>query len=288
MACMCPVTIDNPAAKLDLSLPSKMPVPCGKCPACLSKRSNGWIFRLLQQDKVSESSHFVTFTYENKHFTKDSGRITEKGYLTLIKRDFQLYMKRLRKHYGHAKLLKYFMVGEYGSTTFRPHYHAIIFNAEVDDLQKHWPYGHVHVDLVNGNTVAYTTKYMHKGRLIPVHANDDRLPEFQLFSKGLGLSYINAETIAYHNADLSRQYLTAEGGVKVPMPRIYRNKLFSEDVKKKLARRTQKLILQKKQEQIDDYKSRTGSEEGFYKSQMESVRSALSSFRDRQNSRNKL
>lgn len=288
MACMCPVTIRNPAAQVDKTALEFMPVPCGKCPACLSKRSNGWIFRLLEQDKVSDTSLFVTLTYENKFFSKETGRITPKGYLTLVKRDFQLFMKRLRKLTTNGNILKYYAVGEYGSSTFRPHFHAIIFNSNHSDIEKAWSMGHVHIDHVNGNTVAYTTKYMHKGRLIPVHANDDRIPEFQLFSKGLGLSYINEKTIAFHNADLSRQYLTALGGVKVPMPRIYRNKLFDDITKKKLARRVQTLILDKKQKQMDDYAAIYGSTEGFYRSEAESKRSAITIFRERQSSRNKL
>ena len=28
-----------------------MTVPCGKCPACLNKRSNEWAFRILQESK---------------------------------------------------------------------------------------------------------------------------------------------------------------------------------------------------------------------------------------------
>lgn len=288
MACMCPVTIKNPAADWDLTALKFMPVPCGKCPECLSKRSNGWIFRLLEQDKVSENSLFCTFTYENKYFTRESGRLTEKGFMTLVKRDFQLFMKRLRKSTTNGKIIKYYAVGEYGSSTFRPHYHAIIFNSSRGDIEKAWGLGNVHCDVVNGNTVAYTTKYMHKGRLIPLHSNDDRTPEFQLFSKGLGLSYINEQTIAYHNADLSRQYLTAEGGVKIPMPRIYRNRLFSDSVKKKLARRVQILVLEKKQQAMDEYKSRTGSIDGYYKSVAESKTAAINSFKDRQRSRNKM
>jgi len=285
---MCPVTIKNPAAQLDLTALQFMPVPCGKCPPCLSKRSNGWIFRLMQQDKVSETSLFVTLTYENKYFTKDTDRITPKGYLTLVKRDFQLFMKRLRKNTTNNRIIKYYAVGEYGSQTYRPHFHAIIFNSDQSTIEKSWGLGHVHCDVVNGNTVAYTTKYMHKGKLIPVHSNDDRLPEFQLLSKGLGLSYITDQSIAFHNEDLSRQYLTGEGGVKIPMPRIYRNKLFSDDVKKKLARKTQQLILDKKQQRMDEYAAIYGSTDGFYKSESESKFAAIASFRERQKSRNKL
>lgn len=265
-----------------------IPVPCRKCPPCLAKRSNGWIFRLLQQDKVSDTSLFVTLTYSNEHFTKESGRLTPKGYMTLNKRDFQLFMKRLRKATPKGVVLKYFAVGEYGSQTYRPHYHAIIFNAARTAIEKSWLLGNVHCDIVNGATVAYTTKYMHKGRLIPVHQHDDRLPEFQLISKGLGLNYINDDTIAYHRADLSRNYLVVEGGAKVPMPAIYRQKIFTDAQRKQQSRAIQELITEIEDTKKSEYKSIYGSLDGYYRSQVESKHASINSFRERQRSRNKI
>lgn len=52
---------------------------------------------------------------------------------TLRKRDFQLFMKVLRRRTGQK--VRYFAAGEYGDKTFRPHYHAIIFGLHLDDLQ---------------------------------------------------------------------------------------------------------------------------------------------------------
>lgn len=288
MACDFPITIANPAARLDATAISKIPVPCRKCPPCLAKRSNGWIFRLMKQDTVSEKSLFVTLTYDNKHFTKESGRITPKGFLTLNKRDFQLFMKRLRKNSPYGTLLKYYAVGEYGSATLRPHYHAIIFNTTPDEIKNAWGMGHTHCDIVNGNTVAYTTKYMHKGKLIPLHSNDDRLPEFQLLSKGLGASYISRDTIRYHNEDINRNYLTGEGGVKIPMPDFYRKKLFSDETRKKQARRIQTLILAEEEKKQQEYKAIYGSLELYYKSQAEAKRAAVITFRNRQKERKTL
>lgn len=288
MACDFPITIDNPAYKIDRSAVSKIPVPCRKCPPCLAKRSNHWIFKLLQQDKIATSAYFCTFSYSNEHMSKQTGRISAKGYMTLVKADFQKYMKRLRKLHQDGTILKYYAVGEYGSTTYRPHFHAILFNSTPENIEASWPFGRVYIDEVNGNTVAYTTKYMHKGRLIPVHQNDDRVPEFQLFSKGLGNNYINDETIAYHNADISRNYVTGEGGVKIPMPAIYRAKIFSESNRKKQGLLVQSLVREQEDKRQHEYKSIYGSLEGYYKSQAESKRSAVETFRERQKKRNKL
>lgn len=285
---MFPITIANPAAKYDLTVISKIPVPCRKCPPCLAKRSNGWIFKLTQQDKVAQTAHFVTLTYSNEQFTKQNGRITPKGYLTLVKRDFQLFMKRLRKSEPYGNILKYFACGEYGSNTERPHFHAIIFNSSVERIENAWQLGICHIGTVTGNSIAYTTKYMHKGKTIPKHANDDRAPEFQLFSKGLGNNYVTETTIAYHNADINRNYLVVEGGVKVPMPDVYKKKIFSETVRKQQARRAQKLILEEEETRKQEYTAIYGSLDLYYKSQAESKRAAVNTFKQRQKERNKI
>lgn len=288
MACDFPITIKNPAALLDATAPQYIPVPCRKCPNCLAKRSNGWIFRLLEQDKVSQTSLFCTFTYANEAFTRESNRITAKGFLTLTKRDFQLFMKRLRKITPKEIILKYYAVGEYGSETFRPHYHAIIFNSNQADIEKCWPHGGVHTDFVNGATVAYTTKYINKGKLIPVHQNDDRLPEFQLMSKGLGMSYITSDTVNYHQSDKSRHYVVGLGGVKIPMPALYRQKIYTEAQRKQHARDIQLLITESENQLKMEHAERTGTPETYYRDQVESKRASLISFRDRAKSRNKI
>jgi hypothetical protein len=43
-----------------------------------------------------------------------------------VKRDLQLFFKRLRKAYPDVKL-RYFACGKYGEQFARPHYHVILF-----------------------------------------------------------------------------------------------------------------------------------------------------------------
>lgn len=162
-------------------------VPCGKCPVCLELRGAQWVFRLQEELKRSFCAHFVTFTYAPEYLPKSPN-----GYSTLVKRDMQLMMKRLRKSYG--KGIKYYVVGEYGSTFQRPHYHAIIFNCpDVHLYQKAWFKGHVYIDTVNSNTMGYTCGYLQKGRRVRKHKNEDFVREFSLMSKGWG-SPISAPT----------------------------------------------------------------------------------------------
>lgn len=201
----------------------EVPIPCGKCPPCKKRRVNNWVFRLEQEDKIASCSHFVTLTYNTTHVP-----ITPKGFMTLRKRDFQLFMKRLRKL--NTQKLRYYLAGEYGTKTMRPHYHAIVYN--IDDIEHFntaWQLGTVHVGNVSGASISYTCKYIDKPKRIPMHKNDDRLREFSLMSKGLGKNYLTDEILKYHRKDpKERNYVTREDGVKLAMPRYYANKIFTE------------------------------------------------------------
>lgn len=209
----------------------RVPVPCGKCPPCKMRRVNSWVFRLLEEEKVSSSSHFVTLTYDTRFVP-----ISDNGFMTLVKKDFQLYMKRLRK-LCVGRELKYYAVGEYGSKNKRPHYHAIIFNCpNFEFFADAWsldgvPIGGVHVGSVSGDSIAYTMKYIDKQGDFRAHSRDDRLKEFALMSKGLGKSYLTCSVVNYHKADISRLYVTRPGGFKSAMPKYYRDRIYTEQEK---------------------------------------------------------
>lgn len=218
-----------------------VPVPCGRCPPCKLRRVNSWVFRLLQEEKVSTSSHFITLTYDTKHVP-----ISENGFMTLSKRDFQLFMKRLRKICPNT--IKYYAVGEYGTNNKRPHYHAIVFN--VPDPQMYFDawtvdgdnIGIVDVGNVSTNSIAYTMKYIDKANFKRQHGRDDREPEFPLMSKGLGASYLSEDVINYHKDDITRLYATKEGGYRVALPRYYRQKIYSESDLKAQVEIIQKVV----------------------------------------------
>lgn len=158
-------------------------VPCGKCETCRARQVSSWSFRLMQHYKKCSSAYFLTFTYDTQHVP-----ITPHGYMSLCKRDIQLFFKRLRKaHNGSGKTqIKYYAVGEYGSHTKRPHYHVILFNSHIDKIQPAWKLGAIHYGTVNEASCGYTLKYMFKKGQIPAHKNDDRIVEFALMSKDLG------------------------------------------------------------------------------------------------------
>lgn len=188
-------------------------------------------FRLMQEEKISQSAHFITFTYDTNNLV-----LTPTGRRSLCSYHLQLFFKRLRKHHGShyhcLQPIKYYAVGEYGSKTKRPHYHAIIFNADIELIEKAWTVdGNLIGDIYYGDvceaSIGYTLKYLSKKRSAGLYGDDDRQREFAVSSKGLGLSYLTPNMRFWHKADLyNRRYLTLKGGLKVAMPRYYYEKLY--------------------------------------------------------------
>lgn len=207
-------------------------VNCGRCAVCLRKKQLDWSFRLNHELKNSESACFLTLTYDDKSIPN-----TGLGY-SLVKKDFQDFMKRLRKH-ANRKNIKYYACGEYGDRTERPHYHAIVFNLPKPFeryIEKSWKHGHIHIGSVTEASIMYTTKYTLKGlkRRRPDEVDElGRQPEFALMSNGLGLGYIKHEIIRYLYQN-GTKILTLQGGVKKKLPRYYVDKMFPDPEEKAL------------------------------------------------------
>lgn len=242
MGCITPITVHKKTSNMSI------PVPCGKCPECVARRTSSWSFRLMQEEKRSSSAYFVTLTYDT-----ESVPLTRGGFMDLSKCHVQKFIKALRKRQPAGSLpLKYFLVGEYGGRSRRPHYHIILFNAGLSSLigasyetqVKHgtieldgqipfrnssWPFGHITVGTVSGASVGYTMKYIAKPWR-PMHRNDDRTPVFSLMSKGIGSNYITPQMVQWHLHDpIDRMYCVLLDGKKVSMPRYYKDKIFGVD-----------------------------------------------------------
>lgn len=226
-------------------------LPCGRCVNCLKKRASNWSIRLLKEAERSCSAFFVTLTYKN-----EAVPLSGNSYMTLHKPDVQGFIKKLRHHHGTR--IKYYAVGEYGSDTMRPHYHIIFFNLEWDfpdlgpkgilfDYEKDthpilqvWGNGNVHVGRVTDASVGYTLKYISKPYRIPLHQRDDRQKEFSLMSKKLGDNYLTKQKIAWHRKDLyERCYIPLPDGKKAPMPRYFKEKIYTHAQKAKIALRNE-------------------------------------------------
>ncbi|UDN67856.1 replication initiator protein [robinz microvirus RP_152] len=98
-----------------------VPYPCGQCDPCRHSRRRVWAHRLMLEAMCHEESAFVTLTY-----TDDQLVLASSGEPTLCPEHYVLWLKRLRERVAPA-VLRFYIVGEYGDRTNRPHYHCMLF-----------------------------------------------------------------------------------------------------------------------------------------------------------------
>jgi len=137
----------------------KLDLPCGRCIGCRVRRSEEWATRCVHEAQMHAANSFVTLTYDESHYKP-----------SLEYRDFQLFMKRLRRE---KPGVRFFCAGEYGEQDSRPHWHALLFGAAFPNdgmvgkqiyrsvsLENLWPFGFSSVGEVNRTTASYVAKYV--------------------------------------------------------------------------------------------------------------------------------
>lgn len=225
-------------------------IPCGKCIGCRLDYSRSWADRMMLELETAEKAIFITLTYDNEHLPvcQYDADTDLPMYGTLDKRDCQLFFKRLRKHFGDIKI-RFYLAGEYGENTLRPHYHAIVFGlglSDFGDLRLHgrnelgqqyyisdtitsiWHNGFVLVSDVSWKTCAYVARYVTK-KLNGLWAIDYAIrncePEFALMSRkpGIAREYyeLHPECLDSGSINIS----TPEGGLKISAPKYYLKQL---------------------------------------------------------------
>lgn len=178
-------------------------VSCRGCLGCRLDNARVWSTRIVHEAALHESlggNCFVTLTYREKSDCTpeqlEKGQHLPEDY-SLNKSDIQRFFKRLRKRLSRhtspeLRKIKYFQVGEYGTTCMhnidltiadcpfcklgRPHHHAMLFNFEPWDVQpigqingvtqwtspyleEIWGHGFVHVGDLNYQSAQYVTRY---------------------------------------------------------------------------------------------------------------------------------
>uniref|UniRef100_A0AAU8B834 Replication initiator protein n=1 Tax=Dulem virus 173 TaxID=3145650 RepID=A0AAU8B834_9VIRU len=231
-------------------------VPCGQCIGCRIDRSRQWANRCMLELQYHDSAYFVTLTYDEFHvptsYYSDPATGEAHKSMTLCKRDFQLWMKRLRKKFSEDKI-RFFACGEYGSETHRPHYHAIVFGLHLNDLEKYktvrlgdsyytyynsdsiqetWPNGYVVVGEVTWESCAYVARYVTKkltGHEAEFYKRFNLVPEFSDMSRRPGIArqyYDEHGKEIYDHAYINVS--TPKGGKKFKPPRYF-DRLFDID-----------------------------------------------------------
>lgn len=156
----------------------------------------------MESRSWSESA-FITLTYSDATLPLVGVLSAE---ATLVPRDLQLFLKRLRKVIAPARV-SYYAVGEYGRDGVRekcwnPHYHAIVFGLRTCDygdsnwcyprlcrcptcllLASTWCNGRVHAGTVTDKSIQYVAGYIVEKLRTEVRGDIGlRVPEFSRMS----------------------------------------------------------------------------------------------------------
>lgn len=195
-------------------------VPCGHCLECQEAKAREWANRCIMEFATSKDCWFVTLTYDPKFYPG-----------TIVKRHFQLFMKRLRKIVGPG--VRFFACGEYGAFR-RGHYHAVLFDCPLhlslgsaQEIRHAWPYGFSTVAPVNFNRCAYVARYTNK-KLLPFELAPHQEPPFILMSRrpGIGERFLEKAQDTIMLSD--RVYLPSSGSVTETVPPRYFYKLLEK------------------------------------------------------------
>lgn len=188
---------------------------------------------------VRRESCFITFTYDPEHLPADHG---------VDPREMKRVLKELRRRADPRHKLRYFLVGEYGGVTYRPHYHMLLYGESFREdgvvykvengrqfwtnerLDAVWKKGVALIGELTPETAAYTAGYCLKklkdkeevlgrfdektGEAWTVH------PTFRRMSLKPGLG--SAFFAKYGNTDIvAHDQVVMPNGVAVPVPRYY-------------------------------------------------------------------
>ena len=211
---------------------SPLELPCGKCSGCLTDRARHWATRCQLEALESPNNWFVTLTYDDEHVpwvqsataNSDTGEVLDEVWLPTLRKsdtkrfihDLRQLAERRRGEFG----IRFFLSGEYGDQTQRPHYHCLLFNYHCpdpmlfkerdgivyfvsDEIATAWPYGQALLTYYSFETGAYVAGYVLKkckARLSEPFGRDDepvyidgRQKEFINMSRrpGIGRRFFN-------------------------------------------------------------------------------------------------
>lgn len=180
-------------------------LPCGKCAACLTNKRNIWKTRLILEETQHEKTSFVTLTYNDDNLPNNE-ELTKKHPLAWI--------KRIRKAYP-TREIRYYLCGEYGDNTSRPHYHIVLFGIgfpykglaeyyqrnqlnkypdSVVEVLNYWKKGNIHFEEANPQLLEYSCSHIVKsiagGR--PIKTLNKKVKEYHSMSPGLGRNAMDA------------------------------------------------------------------------------------------------
>lgn len=166
-------------------------LPCGTCELCRAEQARQQAVRIIHEQQMHDDSIWITLTYNDEHLPQYGSLSSEtpKNARTIDRYSWQRprdrnhlsnFWKRLRNRLGvHPRQLRYYVAGEYGDESLRPHYHACLFgtglpeDAKVYRTTPHrlwtsklydeiWGHGEVKIGALTFETARYTASYVIK------------------------------------------------------------------------------------------------------------------------------
>lgn len=289
--------------------PKVMLIPCGQCIGCRIRQREDWTTRieLEARDYPKEEVWFITLTYDDDHvpgmivktgeimrkvqYTWKPGEKSPSSVQILLYEDIQKFLKRLRKAYSGK--LRYFVAGEYGEQTARPHYHMILYGWKPTDLKNlykihHngyytskwladlWGMGQIQIAQAVPETYRYVAGYVTKkmyeidGKKANAYYELGQTKPFACMSlkPGLGDKYYQE-----HKAEIWRQgYIQCSNGKQAQIPRYYEKQMEAENPQRlwRIKQKRQKNAMEQKRLQLEgqDYKTVLETKERVTKKQM--------------------
>lgn len=231
-------------------------IPCNNCVGCRLEYSRDWQCRLLCELSTTNSpAYFITLTYDDSHLHFVDGCLPDTGEYrsssTLVKSDVQLFLKRLRKFTDNK--LSYYLCGEYGDSTHRPHYHLALFGCDfLNDLKFYsfsekcgiksklyqskildsvWNLGNCLIGDLNSRSAGYIARYIlkkQKGQNSKLYKSLNILPPFTLSSRKPAIGLVYLDSHYFEIAKSNSVILSTELGRKeFRIPRYFLDKLSS-------------------------------------------------------------
>lgn len=228
-------------------------IPCGSCLSCRITRAAEMADRCMLERKYHENACFVTLTYDDEHIISTNYSVPDTGELgyseTLFKKHYIDFFKRLRKRYPNSNI-RYVLCGEYGETTQRPHYHAIIFGYWPNDavfysvnkrgqrlyvseeLNKIWKNGYCVLGDCDRDSCNYVSRYVTK-KLYGDFGKEEyemkgRIPPFIVSSKRPAIGKVWFDDNKDWCMESTISYSTPDGGHTFKAPRYFK-KLYDKE-----------------------------------------------------------
>lgn len=152
-------------------------------------------YAVLVTERLSDGEVLFDIELDNTARQMLSCKFQHEDYPILWKRDAQLFIKRFRKHlntFSHEKI-RYYLIGEYGPSHFRPHYHVLfwfndkkIFENFGECLSRSWKFGRVDYSLSRGQCAQYVAQYVNGSVPLPRIFSFDETRPFSTHSFFLG------------------------------------------------------------------------------------------------------